>query len=63
MNQPLPTLTRTRMFLTTARPCSSIRLDEMKTAINKMQEPKWVGGYTSQETRHSLCIGLAGLSS
>ena len=37
--------------------------DGMKTAINKMQKPICVGGYTSQRARHSLWFGIAGLSS
>lgn len=51
------------MFLTTALECCFILPDGMKTAINKMQKPMCVGGYTSQWTRHSLCFGIAGLSS
>ena len=35
----------------------------MKTATNKMQTPMCVGGYAPQWTRHSLCFGIAGLSS
>ncbi len=51
------------MILTNAFGLGFILPDGMKTAINKMQKPMCVGGYTSQWARHSLCFGRAGLSS
>ena len=51
------------MSLTTVMGWCFILPDGMNTAINKMQKPMCIGGYSSQWTRHSLCLGLAGLSS
>jgi hypothetical protein len=52
-----------KKFLTSAPGCCLLEAFEMKTAIERMQKPMCVGGYASHWTRHSLCSGIAGLSS